>query len=83
MSYALLFDINWVTVVLVSRSHSPVFDLAVRHFYVVVVVVAAAAAAAVVVVNFILTRTISNSVHASGLKKTISSSSSANKQYIQ
>ena len=31
MSNALLVDINWVTVAQVSRSHSPVFDLAVRH----------------------------------------------------
>ncbi len=31
MSFALLFDINLVTVAQVSRSHSPIFDLAVRH----------------------------------------------------
>ena len=31
MSYALSFDINWVTGVQVSRSHSPVFVLAVKH----------------------------------------------------
>ena len=30
-SQALLFDINWITVVQVSRSHSPVFDLSVTH----------------------------------------------------
>ena len=30
-TFALSFDINWVTVTQVSRSHSPVFDLAVRH----------------------------------------------------
>ncbi len=31
MSYALSFDINLVTVVQVSRSHLPAFDLAVRY----------------------------------------------------
>ncbi len=31
MSYASLIDINQVTVAQVSRSHSPVFDLAVRN----------------------------------------------------
>ena len=33
MSNALLFDKNWVTVAPVSRSHSPVFDLAVRQMH--------------------------------------------------
>ena len=32
--YALSFDINWVTVAQVSRSHSPVFDMAVRQKYI-------------------------------------------------
>ena len=31
MNYILSFDINWVTVTQVSKTHSPVFDLAVRH----------------------------------------------------
>ncbi len=33
MSNVLLFDNNWVTVAQVSRSHSPVVDLAVRHLH--------------------------------------------------